>query len=327
MTRDEKTSATDAPGILRTPGLNEILPRHDLDLFTSSRLFPEGDWILSELGRCHQFQAVYCIPNQQGQLIPAPMPPANISAVTNEEEIYQHCTVYQFTPSYQSRRETEHLSLSAISSDGQQQRQHHGRGQPACASSFQQVSLPSQISERNCQNSNRKHHLVSQNESSFLVSPPSYTPVAVAHAFALPLEKETAFSTTPIQNQNFVNFTGEYHISDHSCHKESSVSSGSYSSISHHDIFPHHPESEEIHGLESFTSQDFHSGVHDTTVGLDESFNVEFSPAMMTLLEGQTLDEILGQGNDIGRVTLERAQVKSEERDRHDDTTLSGVQS
>lgn len=78
--------------------MNEVLPRRDLDIFTTSRMFPEGDWVLSEVGRPHQFQAAYCVPNQRGHLVPAPMPPVNISAVTNEEEIYNHCTVYQFAP-------------------------------------------------------------------------------------------------------------------------------------------------------------------------------------------------------------------------------------
>lgn len=79
--------------------MNEVLPRHDLDMFTSAGTYPHGSWELSEVGQPHQFQAAYCVRDAQGQKVRAPMPLVSLSAVTNQEEIYQHCTVYHYDPS------------------------------------------------------------------------------------------------------------------------------------------------------------------------------------------------------------------------------------
>lgn len=99
MARTDESSAIEPRVVLRTPGMNEVLPRHDLNFLTSSATFPQGEWVLSEFGHPHQFQAAYCVRNAQGQMVRAPMPLANVSAVTNQQEIYDHCTVYHYDPS------------------------------------------------------------------------------------------------------------------------------------------------------------------------------------------------------------------------------------
>lgn len=99
MSHNEDSSPTESRVVLRTQGMNEVLPRHDLDMFTSAGTYPHGSWELSEVGQPHQFQAAYCVRDAQGQKVRAPMPLVSLSAVTNQEEIYQHCTVYHYDPS------------------------------------------------------------------------------------------------------------------------------------------------------------------------------------------------------------------------------------
>ncbi|KAJ0299936.1 hypothetical protein COL516b_008673 [Colletotrichum fioriniae] len=74
MSHNEDSSPTESRVVLRTQGMNEVLPRHDLDMFTSAGTYPHGSWELSEVGQPHQFQAAYCVRDAQGQKVRAPMP-------------------------------------------------------------------------------------------------------------------------------------------------------------------------------------------------------------------------------------------------------------
>ncbi|KAF6833426.1 hypothetical protein CMUS01_06574 [Colletotrichum musicola] len=296
MSRDDNAPQVEAHGVLRTQGMNQVLPRHDLDLVTLSRNYPEGDWVLSELPRRHQFQAAYYVPDPQGQLVPAPMPPVNVSAVTNEEEIFQHCTVYQFAAAYQSRGDTDHLE--AVHAIGQNP-QDRGRGLPSGRGNhYQQVPLAAPAAEQYHSDPDRKYTFDSNTEPAFFASPPPYSAAANVDTRAFPPDKDARISAAQIHGGNFVRFSGESIVTDYSSHQDSSMASASFVSKPGNDSFRQNPAHGDMHGLGTLSPQDVTTDLHGLAIPSNDLFNIEFSPAMMTQLDDYVLDGLFEQDDD-----------------------------
>ncbi|KAL3301936.1 hypothetical protein RB213_005075 [Colletotrichum asianum] len=318
MSRDEEIASSKSPGILRAQAMNEVLPRRDLDIFTTSRMFPEGDWVLSEVGRPHQFQAAYCVPNQRGHLVPAPMPPVNISAVTNEEEIYNHCTVYQFAPAYQSRGDTALHGASNAASH--QPQQHLGRRLAATNGDYQQLPPHSQPADQYRFDSEKKDPFIHSGDTSFFASPPSYASATAAHLHApRPRDKETDLPPAPMHGQNFISFSEENIVGEFQAHP--SIGASSFASTMFNDSFRNSPESEEIHGFESFTSQDFSSNIHGQAIIASDSFDMGFAPPMTTHLHELALEDIFPTGNGSSK----GGQSHDDDEDAHGESEIISV--
>lgn len=339
MSRDDNAPGAEAPGVLRTQGMNQVLPRHDLDLFTLSRNYPEGDWVLSELPRRHQFQAAYCVPDPQGQLVPAPMPPVNVSAVTNEEEIFQHCTVYQFAAgeltagasrararhlhrtAYQSRGDTDHLG--AVHAIGQNH-QDRGRGLPSGRGNhYQQVPLPAPAADQYHSDPDRKYIFDSNAEPAFFASPPPYSAAASVDSHAFPPDKDARISAAHIHGANFVSFSGESIVTDYSSQQDSSMASGSFISKTGNDSFRQNPTHSDMHGLGTLSPQDMANDAHGLAISSNDLFDMEFSSAMMTRLDDYVLDGLFEQDDETYAEASGLRQNQPDDDDaRGDDSTV-----
>ncbi|TDZ31433.1 hypothetical protein C8035_v001605 [Colletotrichum spinosum] len=264
-------------------------------------MFPNGDWILSEVGRHHQFQAAYCVQNQQGHLVPAPMPPVNLSAVTSEEEVYQHCTVYQYTPTYHSRGDTEAYGAGVV---GHQHQQHQGRGVPSGHGNYHQISLPSHVTDHFYSDPDRKQNFLSEDEATFFPSPPSYASLAHTHPRATVLDnKEGGISPVQMHGRDFVGFTTQGATGEYGTHHEPSAGSGSFMSASYHDSFRQSPTQEDAHGAPSFSTQGFNPEVQHHQILPSDSFPMSFSPVMMSQIGDGSLDDLFHQSNSGGKDT------------------------
>ncbi|TDZ18192.1 hypothetical protein Cob_v008960 [Colletotrichum orbiculare MAFF 240422] len=235
-------------------------------------MFPNGDWILSEVGRHHQFQAAYCVQNQQGHLVPAPMPPVNLSAVTSEEEVYQHCTVYQYTPTGVTQKR------------------------------MARVSSATSISSIKAEESRRD--MATTTKYRFLVTPPSYASLAHTHPRATVLDnKEGGISPVQMHGRDFVGFTTQGATGEYGTHHEPSAGSGSFMSASYHDSFRQSPTQEDAHGAPSFSTQGFNTEVQHHQILPSDSFPMSFSPVMMSQIGDGSLDDLFHQSNSGGKDT------------------------
>ncbi|KDN65248.1 hypothetical protein CSUB01_02049 [Colletotrichum sublineola] len=294
MPRNDEPSSTEGHVILRAQGMDEILPRRHLDLFTSSATFPPGQWILSECGRPHQFQAAYCVRNTHGQLVRAPMPLVNISAVTNQQEVYDHCTVYHYDPA-----------------TGQQEQQTGNWMLPREPGNYQHASTHPQTTGNYRQDLDAKQAFFSPTEMPFFASPPPYSSLVPAHAHAhvAPLESRPAISQTMVHGLD--SFPAKNNVGGHPPHHGLSIVGGTFNDTSNAFLGP---EQEEIHGLEAFSLQDSISpDTHESSVWSADSFDMTLSPAMLCQLEEQAFDELFRQVSESNcKVNETHVQGKAE---------------
>ncbi|OBR05849.1 hypothetical protein CH63R_09969 [Colletotrichum higginsianum IMI 349063] len=302
MARTDEPSAIEPRVVLRTPGMNEVLPRHDLNFLTSSATFPQGEWVLSEFGHPHQFQAAYCVRNAQGQMVRAPMPLANVSAVTNQQEIYDHCTVYHYDPTYQSPDDTEHICDTA--SIGREEQQT-GSGLLYNDYNHQQASAYPQESDRYHIDLDIKQEIFPSSETAFLASPPPYLSgvAANAQAHASLFEKRSEIAPTSVHGSNIISFPVKKASFRYSSRPESSsVVSNFLGDTLLLDSF-HNVGKEEIHSSGTFAPQDsFHTEIQAASFLSADSFDMALSPTMFSQLDESALDQLLRQRNDTKAV-------------------------
>ncbi|WQF89571.1 hypothetical protein CDEST_14585 [Colletotrichum destructivum] len=323
MARTDESSAIEPRVVLRTPGMNEVLPRHDLNLFTSSATFPQGEWVLSEFGHPHQFQAAYCVRNAQGQMVRAPMPLANVSAVTNQQEIYDHCTVFHYDPTYQSPDDTEHICDMAYIGREEQQT---GSGLLYNDYNHQQAPAYPQEYDRYHIDLDIKQEIFPSSETKFLASPPPYSSgvAANAQAHASLLEKRSEIAPTSIHGLKIINFPVKKASFGYSSRPESSsVVSDFLGDALLLDSF-HSLGKEEIHSPGIFAPQDsFHPEVQAASFLSADSFDMALSPTMFSQLDESAFDQLLRQRNDTSHETG-KTHSGSDADNSGDETTGAG---
>ncbi|KAK1590802.1 uncharacterized protein LY79DRAFT_686720 [Colletotrichum navitas] len=294
MSRNEESSSTEGRVVLRAQGMDEVLPRHHLNLFTSSAAFPPGQWILSECSHPHQFQAAYCVRNTHGQLVRAPMPLVNVSAVTNQQEIYDHCTVYHYDPAYQNQGGRE--NIYATTAIGQQEQQAGNWILPREPSNYQDVSIHPRTTGHHRPDLEPKQDCFSPTEMTFFANPPPYSSLVTTHAQAnaTPLGSRPAISQVMMHDLDTPSFPTKANIGGHAPHHGLSIVGDSFNDTSNAFLSP---EQEEIHGLEAFSLQDsFGLDTHESSIwSADSSFDMTVPPAMLSQLHEQAFDELFCQ--------------------------------
>ncbi|KXH58950.1 hypothetical protein CSAL01_04535 [Colletotrichum salicis] len=292
MSHNEEPSPPESRVVLRTQGMNEVLPRHDLDMFTSAGTYPHGSWELSEVGQPHQFQAAYCVRDSQGQKVRAPMPLVSLSAVTNQEEIYQHCTVYHYDPG-QSRRNTE-LSQAAPTIG---QHQHHLNNTLLQEqSNFQPMALDVQVMNQQHVNFDVQTDGFSRDGAALLSGPPAYSSIAAQRAN--PMEKDGGMTRMSAHGSNIICFPAENATDEYSRREDSSVVNGSFNSNSYHEALQHSAP-DHVHGLGLFAPQEsLDTGVQGEQFSMNDSFTtMTISPQALSL-DDQAFDELFRQRHD-----------------------------
>ncbi|KAK1498869.1 hypothetical protein CABS01_10644 [Colletotrichum abscissum] len=292
MSHNEESSPTESRVVLRTQGMNEVLPRHDLDMFTSAGTYPHGSWELSEVGQPHQFQAAYCVRDAQGQKVRAPIPLVSLSAVTNQEEIYQHCTVYHYDPTCQSRRNTDHHQTA--SAFGQQQH-HLNNALLQEQSSYQPTALDVQVMDQQHIPFDVPADDFSRGSAALLSSPPAYSSIAAQRAS--PVEKDRGMTRISTHGSNIICFPSDNATSEYSRREDSLVVNTSHSNSYHEAL--QHSAADNLSGLGLFTPQEsLETGVHGENFTMNDSFTtMTLSPQTLSMDE-QAFDELFRQRHD-----------------------------
>ncbi|TKW56732.1 hypothetical protein CTA1_12365 [Colletotrichum tanaceti] len=253
-----------------------------------------GEWVLSEFGHPHQFQAAYCVRNAQGQMVRAPMPLANVSAVTNQQEIYDHCTVYHYDPKH----------VDDIASIGREEQQ---AGNSLLHSDYnhQQASEYPQEYDHYHIDLDIKQEMFPSSETAFFVSPPPYSSGAAANAqqaHASLVEKRSEIAPTSIHGSNIFPVKNA-NFGYSSRPESSSVVSDLFGDTLLLDSF-HSLGKEETHSPGIFAPQDtFHSKIQAASFLSADSFDMTLSPTMFHRLDERAFEQLLRQRNNTNHET------------------------
>ncbi|OHF03294.1 hypothetical protein CORC01_01347 [Colletotrichum orchidophilum] len=250
-------------------------------------------------------------------MVRAPIPLVNLSAVLSQEEIYEHCTVYHYDPTCQSRRNTEHLTAATAIG----QHQHHlDNALLSEHNNYQPTALDVQVTDQQHIDFDIEAGGFSQGDAALLGSPPAYSSITAQGAS--PVGKDGGMMRTSAHGSNIISFPSENATIEFPHRENSLIVSGSFNSNSHEAL--RHSEPDNVHGLGLFPPQEsFNAGIHGESFTVNDSFTtVKLSPPILSQLDEQAFDEDFCQRHDAN-YEYGGAHMRSNRDDVGDDAILA----
>ncbi|KAK2035393.1 hypothetical protein LX32DRAFT_688700 [Colletotrichum zoysiae] len=248
------------------------------------------------------------------------MPLVKVSAVTNQQEIFDHCTVYHYDPAYQNQGGRENLYVTAAT--GNQEQQGDTWMVPRELGNYQHASTHPRTTGHHRPALDAKQDFFSPTDMSFFASPPPYSSLVTAHAqvHATPLESRPVISQRMMDGLDASSFPAKSYIGGPTPDRGLSMVGGSFNETSNAFLGP---EQDEIHGLEVFSLQDSTSmNTHGSSIWSADSFDMTVSPAMLSQFDEQAFDELFRQVSE-SNFQVEESHVKGKVEGLKDDTTLT----